>query len=67
MQIKAQPHRTASTDTFTPTILIIETDHGMTVQGKSSELLAALDTRQVMPLFGDSFLDGGVPWSALND
>ena len=68
MQIRAKTNRGSFASTSTPQIKIVETDHGITAQGANpAELLMALDARQVMPLFGDSILDRGVPMSPLND
>jgi hypothetical protein len=68
MQITAQTDTTSSSDAFTPHILIIETDHGVTAQGgNSSALQSALEARQVFVFADDTFHDRGVPMSALNE
>ena len=68
MQITAQTDPISSNDTFTPHILILETDHGVTAQGgDSAALQTALDARQICIFADDSFSDRGVPMSALND
>ena len=68
MQITAQTDPISSNDTFTPHILILETDHDVTAQGgNSAALQTALDARQICIFADDSFRDHGVPMSALND
>ena len=68
MQITAQTDPNSSSETFTPLILILETDHGVTAHGgNSSALQTALDIRQVDVFADNSFRDRGVPMSPLND
>ena len=68
MQITAQTDPNSSSETFTPLIFILETDHGVTAKGgDSSALQTALDLRQVDVFADNSFHDRGVPMSALHD